>query len=189
MKSSIIKRIFSISPERQAADKLYTRIVEQSRDPVFYTRANVQDTVDGRFDLLVLNAILVLRRLKGQNAYAAKVSQALFDTMFDNMDEGLREIGVGDLSVGSKIKSMAEAFYGRVAAYEDGIQGHDDQGLREAIARNLYRDAEITHETLSMMSDYVRRQVTSLEKQNLDDLLAGQIDFEPLHQNEVSHES
>ena len=92
MKSSIIKRFFSISPERQAADKLYTSIVAQSRNPIFYTTGQVEDTVDGRFDLLVLNAILVLRRLKGQNDYAGKVSQALFDAMFDNMDEGLREI-------------------------------------------------------------------------------------------------
>ncbi|MBI3514083.1 MAG: ubiquinol-cytochrome C chaperone family protein, partial [Proteobacteria bacterium] len=64
-------------------------------------------------------------------------AQALFDAMFADMDRSLREIGVGDLSVGKRVKDMARGLYGRIAAYEAGL---DDAGdaLAEALARNVY---------------------------------------------------
>lgn len=125
------------------AHALYVTVIEQSRRPDFYTRFAVPDTLDGRFDLIVVHAFLVMRRLKavegGRAEEARAVSQALFDLMFDDMDQNLREMGVGDMSVGKKVKAMARAFYGRVAAYEDGL---NQGGLADALSRNLYGSLE-----------------------------------------------
>jgi len=181
-KNKILSWLFPVALERLAAEKLYTGIVEQSRRPEFYLAGGVADTVDGRFDLVVLNAILVFRRIKGHGPKAQKVSQALFDTMFENMDEALREIGIGDLSVGGKVSQMAEAFYGRAAAYEDAIKAIERRDLMEALRRNLYRDAPRVDAGPAMLADYVTRQVRSLDAQDIDQILDGNITFEALEE-------
>src|SRR6266581_6622344 len=123
-------------PVRKAAELAYGRIVEQAREPGFFIDGGVPDTVDGRFELICLHAFLYLHRLKREQQRAAPLGQWFFDTMFADFDRSLREMGTGDLSVGREIKRMAEAFYGRVAAYENGLAG-DDSVLQPALARNI----------------------------------------------------
>src|SRR5262245_48094906 len=96
---------------------LYAAAIAQARQPVFYAGLRVPDTVDGRFELVALHVFLILQRLKSEPE-ATPFAQALFDTMFADMDRNLREMGVGDLSVGKKVKAMAQGLYGRIAAYE-----------------------------------------------------------------------
>jgi len=102
---------------RGAAELAYRRVVEQARQPMFFTGFGVPDTVDGRFELICLHAFLYLHRLKSERPRSMAVSQAFFDAMFADMDRGLREMGTGDLSVGRHVKRMAQGFYGRIRAY------------------------------------------------------------------------
>ena len=173
----MLDRLFRTDPQRATADRLYAQIVTQSRHPDFYTQGRVADSVDGRFDMIVLNVFLVIRRLKQDGEEAGRLSQYLFDVMFENMDSSLREMGVGDLSVSKKIKAMAEAFYGRVSAYEDGLRADDDSVLPKMLLRNLYRDAAVPDDVLELMARYVRRQETSLGAQPSGELNAGRVDF------------
>src|ERR1700761_176269 len=99
-------------------DTLYAKAVAQARQPVFYAEREVPDTVDGRFDLLVLHVFLLLHRLGAEGKATKSLNQGLFDLMFADMDRSLREMGVSDMSVGKRVKDMARAFYGRVDAYE-----------------------------------------------------------------------
>src|SRR5579862_8365539 len=113
---------FRTTPVREAAERAYGRIVEHARQPGFFIDGGVPDTVDGRFELICLHAFLYLHRLKRESKRAAPLGQRFFDTMFADFDRSLREMGTGDLSVGREVKRMAEAFYGRVAAYEQGLE-------------------------------------------------------------------
>ncbi len=128
---------FRPSPLESGAHRLYARVVEQARAPAFYAAYGVPDTLDGRFEMVVLHVFVALRRMKRDGAATSALAQALFDAMFDDMDRSLREIGVGDLSVGKRVKDMARGLYGRIAAYDAGL---DDAGdaLVEALARNVY---------------------------------------------------
>ena len=119
------------------AHRLYGRLVEQARAPAFYGVCGVPDSLDGRYEMVALHVFLALRRLKREGAATGARAQALFDAMFADMDRSLREIGVGDLSVGKRVKEMARGLYGRVVAYEAGLDGPDD-GLEEALRRNVY---------------------------------------------------
>src|SRR5262249_10301984 len=78
-------------------EAIYGMIVAQARLPIFYERFRVPDTVNGRFDMVLLHLWLVLRRLRTADGGAA-LSQALFDHFCSDMDDNLREMGVGDLS-------------------------------------------------------------------------------------------
>src|ERR1700684_1752570 len=102
---------------RGTIEAIYGMIVTQAREPLFYRDLTVPDTVNGRFDLLVLHLWLVRRRLRTAEE-AAGLSQALFDRFCNDMDDNLREMGVGDLTVPKRMQAFGEAFYGRAVAYD-----------------------------------------------------------------------
>lgn len=175
----VLANIFHRKPAPDIAGQLYLRLVEHARLPGFFRDGGVPDTVDGRFDMVVLHAFLVLRRLSGPLASApeAELAQNLFDLMFADMDRNLREMGVGDLSVGGKIRAMIEAFYGRVAAYEAGLAAGEDAALTDALARNLYRGGTPDPTQLARMAAYVRREALGLAAQSSSGLLSGELGF------------
>ncbi len=167
---------FRPDPVREAAGLAYRRVVEQARQPGFFIECGVPDTLDGRFELICLHAFLYLHRLKRERPQAAPLGQRFFDAMFADFDRSLREMGTGDLSVGREVKRMAEAFYGRVAAYERGLAA-DDAVLEPALARNLFGTAAPTQARLAAMAGYVRREAARLNRQGAAELLAGRVSF------------
>lgn len=171
-----LRRIFRPAPKNEPVRELYARIVAQARRPEFYTGGGVSDSLDGRFEMVALHAVLVLRRLGCERPRTAPFAQALFDLMFADMDENLREMGVGDLSVGRQVKAMAEAFFGRVAAYDAAIGGSDG-ALAEALRRNVYRGREARAEAVNALVAYVRREAAALTAAAVDGLLAGSWTF------------
>jgi cytochrome b pre-mRNA-processing protein 3 len=171
-------RLFGRSPEKPAAHAAYTALVAQARAPVFYARHGVPDTLDGRFEMIVLHVFLVLHRLRAVPE-AQRFGQALYDVLFADMDRALREMGTGDLSIGKQVKLMATALAGRIAAYQAGLAGEAD--LLEALRRNLYgtvRDPAM--QDLEIMADYLRRQETALALQATESVAAGTLQFAPL---------
>jgi cytochrome b pre-mRNA-processing protein 3 len=174
----VLAFLFRRDPRRAAIDAAYRRIVERSRQPSFYTGWGVPDTLDGRFELLELHAFLVLHRLRGEGEAAAAFAQALFDTLFADMDRGLREMGAGDLGVGRHVKDMAKAFYGRITAYEKGLV--DEAALAAGLRRNLFGTVEPGAPQLALAAGYLKRQAAALQAQPLARLLAGEVDFAPL---------
>lgn len=157
-----------------AARALYDRIVEQARDPAFYGAERVPDTLDGRFEMIALHAFLVLRRLQIETG-AGALGQRLFDTMFTDMEFALREIGVGDLVVGKRVKDMAKGFYGRVAAYETGLA---DGSLEEPLARNLFGTVPgADGRRTGPMATYLAAAAAALAEQPGAEVLAGRIAF------------
>ena len=175
-------RLFGRGPAGATARGLYRRIVEQARQPGFFTGCGVPDTVDGRFEMIALHLFLLLHRLKAGRQEAPEesdiLSQAVFDTMFEDMDQNLREMGAGDLSVGRKVKQMAEAVYGRIAAYERGLRGGGEI-LEDALRRNLYGTAAASPEQVTTMASYLRAEVETLAAQQQADILAGRVRFGP----------
>ena len=161
----------------EAAHALYVALVGQAREPVFYRDWGVPDSLDGRFDMIVLHAFLVMRRLGAEGEAGAALSQALFDVMFSDMDQNLRELGVGDLAVGRRVKTMARGFYGRVKAYDEGLARPDDTALAAALRRNLYATADATPAQVAAMAGYLRQAVAALGAQDAGELVAGRPRF------------
>ena len=156
---------------RASAARLYVQVVERAREPVFYARLEVPDTLDGRYEMIMLHAFLVLARLRAF-PQAAPLAQALFDVFFQDMDRALREMGTGDLSVGKQVKFMAKSLYGRIAAYEGALspaipaEGTADP-LLDALRRNLYGTVTPSDAVLATMAQYVRDEAMLLLDQPL----------------------
>jgi cytochrome b pre-mRNA-processing protein 3 len=122
-------------PPRGTIEAIYGMIVTQAREPLFYRDLGVPDTVNGRFDLLVLHLWMVLRRLKSIEG-GMGLSQALFDRFCADMDDNLREMGVGDLTVPKRMQAFGEAFYGRMAAYDLALTAGREP-LAQALCKNI----------------------------------------------------
>jgi cytochrome b pre-mRNA-processing protein 3 len=162
---------------RDAAERAYQWVVEQARNPMFFKEFGVPDTLDGRFELICLHAFLYLHRLKSEQPQSAMVSQMFFDTMFADMDRGLREMGTGDLSVGRHVKRMAQGFYGRIRAYQDGLARDDDAALSAALARNLFGTVGESAVSPAAMVDYTRSAAAQLADQSAVELIDGYVRF------------
>ncbi|MDF1790653.1 MAG: ubiquinol-cytochrome C chaperone family protein [Thalassobaculaceae bacterium] len=156
-------------------ERLYDAVVDQARTPAFYADLGVTDQLESRFDLLVLHLHLVIRRLSASDEpRGAALAQGLFDAFFHDMDRTLRAIGVGDMSVGKKVKDMVRAYYGRCAAYEEALTGKAD--LADAIARNIYAgDDSAPH--APALAAYVRRAQQAVDTMALEVLMSGGVTF------------
>jgi len=156
------------------ATGLYGAIVAQARAPGLYARLAVPDTVAGRFEMVVLHAALVLRRLRGEDDEARAVGQAVFDLFCADMDRSLRELGVGDLGVPKRMRKMAEAFYGRSAVYDEAIVADDPGALGAALRRNVFAGGE---GPAAELASYVMAAVAALAAAPRAIILAGKLPF------------
>jgi cytochrome b pre-mRNA-processing protein 3 len=173
----VLERLFRPRPALAAGRALYARVVDQARLPAFYESLGVPDTVEGRFELYSLHVLLLIDRLRGQGAQAGEVSQSLFDTYLKGLDHALRELGVGDLSVGRKMRRLGEAFYGRGKSYDAAIAALPDVGPLEAfLGRTAYAEADAA--PAAKLAAYVSRQRQGLAAQPLAGLLAGEVGWE-----------
>ncbi len=155
-----------------------------SRDPAFYTEPPeglaVADTLDGRFDMICLHVALLSRRLLAGAPNAAPVlAQAVFDAMFTDMDQCLREGGVGDPGVPRRVRAMWEAYHGRARAYGGALGDADGAALSAALLRNIWRGRDGAGPQADRLAAWAMRQDAALAAQPQTELTAGRVRFLP----------
>jgi cytochrome b pre-mRNA-processing protein 3 len=161
----------------RAAFQLYTAAVAAAREPYLYATLGVPDTLDGRFDAIGLYVFLTIRVLSAAPEPGPALAQAVFDAMFLDMDINLREMGVGDLSVGKRNRAMWEAFHGRSAAY--AAAWDDPAALATSLARNLWRGTEPPAGSAAAFARIAHAQAACLAEQGLERVQQGAIHFLP----------
>jgi len=124
---------------RAKIDDIHGEIVAAARAPELYSVLGAPDDLDGRFEMIVLHAGLVLRRLGELGESGRPWAQQLVDRVFVGFDDALREMSIGDIGVSKRIKKMGDAFFGRSAVYLAALDAGNPQALAEALARNAYR--------------------------------------------------
>jgi len=168
--------LFRPGAAKTAGGALYAKCAKAARETGFYTTLAVPDTVEGRFELYALHVLLVVRRLRGEGDAAAAVSQALFDALLMGLDDGLREMGVGDLSVGKKMRKLGEAIYGRARNLDAALDVLPQTAdLSAMIRRTVYQDA--VDAPSSALAAWTVRASAALQAQPLEALLSGEVAF------------
>lgn len=170
----MILRPFRRSAEACSIASLYGMIVAQARRPVFYADFGVPDTVQGRFDLIVLHLVLLLRRLDGSGEQERLFGQRLFDAFCRDLDGNLREMGIGDLAVPKHMQRFGEAFYGRQAAYLAALASSDAQDFENALTRNILEGRK-DRGGAARLALYARAAVRELDVQKVDALMRGEL--------------
>jgi cytochrome b pre-mRNA-processing protein 3 len=176
----MIFRLFRGTPT-VLPERLYGEIVAQARQPWLYRVAGVPDSLEGRFDMIVLHAFLVIDRLGQEGDGGKAMAQSVFDLMFTDMDRSLREMGASDVGVGPKVRRMAEVFYGRARVYAEALKLEGETG-RQALISGLDRNvfAGEAEADPALLADYVLGEHCGLAARPIDQLLAGQTGFAPM---------
>lgn len=156
---------------RQVALQLYRAVVKQARRPVWYRELGVPDTPEGRFEMIALHAALVVRRLRREGPPGQALGQLLFDAMFVDLDGGLRELGVSDLSVGTYVKRLAGNFYARLAALDEGLGdaspatgSQHGESLQPMLRANVYHGAAPSDRQLAALARVLAEQDRALAR-------------------------
>ena len=171
---AMILRLFRRRFHPATIHTLYGAIVAQARRSEFYEEIGAADTVEGRFDMIVLHLVLVLRRIEREPQGAA-LGRALVDAFGRDMDHNLREMGVGDLAVPKQMKRMMEAFHGRARSYASALSGADPTALERALARNVFGGDGAPG--VARLAAYVRRAAGQLDAAQGAQFLRGGLAF------------
>lgn len=167
----MLKHLFKTRPGGRIGDDLYALAVAQARNPAFYTRLGVEDRIDARFEIYTLHVLLLVMRLRDEDTVRGQeTAQTLFDVYVSALDHALREEGVGDISVGKKMRKLGEALYGRMTAYEGPLRQGDAEALAQALARNVYGADAAEH--AGALARYALAARTGLGAQDFNAVLA-----------------
>ena len=175
-----LRRLMGLSSTGREAHGLYAAVVEVARDPVLYRDAGVPDTLEGRFAALCLVMSLVYQRIDADPALRpaerAFWNRAVTEGFVEDMDRSLREQGVGDMSVGKKVRALAAALAGQAHGYDAARQDQAcDTAWRNALVRNLYA-SEVAPDGLEAADQWCRQVRAQLGSLPSRDLLQGRLE-------------
>ena len=184
MEKAFFKKISSIifssdKTELDLCQKIYYKCLLASRRPEFYTKFEVADTFDGRFDMLCLIISVYMHKLTREPEKTKDFNQNLFDVMFKDIDLTLREMGAGDLGVGKRVKIMSENFMGRLTKYSQSLEDKNAFLLARALSRNLYRQDSIVNSD-NEITTFVLKLSEKVMNLKLDYVMSEEFDMNDL---------
>ena len=166
--------MFSLSSKDKYKDiipEIYQNIIERSRSKFFYLNLNVDDSFESRFDIIILHSFIIFYYIKNVSNNEKNLSQFLFDFMFDDFDNNLREMGFGDIAVNKKMKIFITAFYGRITNYSQGIDQilnhEEDQIINKSILNNIYKGKQINANYLNYFKQYLINNINFFNSRNI----------------------
>ncbi len=171
-----LTRWFSPSSDIMRAHAIYIALVGQARQPFFYASLGVPDTLDGRFDMIILHLSLFIERMKTDDAQPAPaLSATVLECFIQDMDRSLREMGIGDTGVAKRVKKMADALNGRLSTY---AACEDEAALSEALRRNVYGTLnDISEDQLAQLTRYMIEARANLAAQSTPEITTANFHF------------
>jgi cytochrome b pre-mRNA-processing protein 3 len=164
---------------KEAAEKIYDAIVAQSRNPAFYLRCGVPDTLSGRFDMLVIHMFVVLQILKLGGREGQLLAQEIVEAFIREMDTMVRDLGVSDRNVPKEVRKIAQLFYGQLLAYSTALQRNDTKGLAGEVWKSFQSGEGAASASIAAdsISTYMRQAIKNIQEMPLNMLLQGNIRF------------
>ena len=158
--------------KNQNINKIYQTIIDRSRSKFFYIDFGVNDDFESRFDLVIIHSFTIFQYFVNINKSKDKLSQEIFDFMFHDFENNLREMGFGDIAVNKKMKKFISAFYGRILSYSNAYNKYESTGIIDdmalAIKKNIYKDREIDTNILNKFSTYIIASINYFSQNNFE---------------------
>ncbi len=166
-------------------NNIYQNIVKISRSKFFYIELNLEDSFETRFDLIIFHAFIIFYFFKSINNDKSQISQELFDIMFGDFENNLREMGFGDIAVNKKMKLFIRAFYGRLAQYSKSIdllkEKEDKSLLKKTILNNIYKGKTNNEKNIEWFANYMNININYFIDRSLDENLNNNFLFKKLN--------
>ena len=156
---------------------IYQKIAHFSRDKIFYTKYNIPDTIDGRFDVMVLVTVIIIYRLSKIKTVGLDLSQKIFDLIFKDLDYSLRELGAGDVSVTKNMRKFISSYMGRQKVYIEAFKKNNLSALNLIIENNVYRSIDIEKDLIFSLSKNILKIVEIIDLIENKKIVNGNFDF------------
>tara|TARA_Y100001960_G_C14583909_1_gene782191 strand:- start:35 stop:592 length:558 start_codon:yes stop_codon:yes gene_type:complete len=173
--------IFNKNNNSRLIEDIYQNIIERSRSKYFYLDKEVNDIFESRFDLIIFHSFMIFHFFREMNINNNPIPQNLFDFMFKDFENNLREMGFGDVAVNKKMKVFISAFYGRISNYSIGVELYRVEGnkrkLSEAIKNNIYKNEKVSSKSVDFFVEYLLLNLDVFMKNSLEANIAERFDF------------
>jgi cytochrome b pre-mRNA-processing protein 3 len=167
----------SRSAGRRKARELYGAVVAQARMPVFYLDHHVADTAEGRYEMVALHLIVLLERMAAPDIGDEELRREVLEAFVVDMDDAMREMGVGDTNVPKKVKWAAAGVYERGVAYRAALASEGTDELVAALVKYVYHGNDGKAYRAAPLASYVRRAVAHVAAEPGGRLQAGAVTF------------
>ena len=97
-----------IFKKKTHSDNLYNILLTLSRNKFFYSEVCLPDSFETRINLMFFHFSVFLKIYKKKEK---KFNQKVYDILFHNIENNLRELGFGDVSVNKKMKDLNKILY------------------------------------------------------------------------------
>ena len=165
---------------------VYQSIIDNSRSKIFYIDLDVDDSFESRFDLVILHSFIIFQYFIEIGDKKNQLSQSLFDFMFHDFENNLREMGFGDIAVNKRMKKFISAFYGRILSYSNSYAEYKENNsllnFSLAIKKNIYKNKKISDEKINLISDYVVSNIDIFLNNNYETNISMQFKFKNLEE-------
>ena len=128
-------RRLTAEPPRGAA--LFESVTSIARQPHWYVEGGVPDSLDGRFAVLATVTALVLVRLEADGADGDAASVALTERFIHVMESEHRELGLGDPTLGKKVRKLVGSLAARTDLWRSAVSGQ--ASWPSAVEKSLYK--------------------------------------------------
>ncbi len=180
----MLKWLMGPSDLDRKAEKLYGTVVAAARRPAFYADLSVPDTPEGRFELVALHLFLLMDRLSAAGEDAHPLIQRTIETFITDMDDCMREFGVGDISVAKKVKRAAAVFYDRSGSYRSALNEPGEAALSRAVGAAIETAADAPPVAAGAIARYIRNARDTLQNLPLAAVEAGDVAFPAIPQKD-----
>ena len=171
----ILARLRRDRRNRQIVDQLWDQVVASARDPARFVEGGLPDTLEGRFESLSLEMIVLLNRCAAEPRLK-DLSQDLVDRFMTDLDHSMREIGISYLAVPKRMRRFAARFYTRVRDCEPAVAQGSEAKLAEALARTVLLEAEGGRpDAASSLAHHMMTQRARYAALPVEDILAGRL--------------
>jgi cytochrome b pre-mRNA-processing protein 3 len=170
---ALLSRLFGEKKQRARLDPLYGAVVAAGRTPSWYVAGGVPDSIEGRFDMIASLLALVLLRLEREGGQGKTDSVLLTEIFIEDMDGSLRQIGIGDFTVGKHIGRLMGALGGRLQAFREALEAGGD--LEAEARRNIFRDSSPESGSLAFVARGLKAFARGLDERDREQLLQGDI--------------
>lgn len=155
----------------RTAHKIYGSIVTITRSPALYERMKVPDTLEMRFELLMLHMFVFLRWLSQMDQKSGKLRQALVNCFFGDIETTSRQVGVGDLSVPKKMRQLAAVYTKRMETYDEACQDGIKDEMTDLLSATFFSDDRHASKHARTLSQYLERLCVQLDELSVEDVI------------------
>lgn len=170
MLSALFARLTGNSRRGQA---MFDMAVSEARQPRWFVEGEVPDTVNGRFAVLATIIALLTVRLEREGEAGQEASVALTERLVETLDAEIREMGLGDPTLGKQVRRLVGAVGGRVDRWRDLVESGEPWTAE--IQRSLYLDEAAPADAVAYSESALRQLWRRLADSSLEELVDGRM--------------